>query len=311
MGNHYRSTNNSFFKSSQFSINMNQVQESKNRVKEQNDGWFSAHEILQMAKDKVTLEQVIGLLNKASEIGARGVQFTLIGLKDMTLSKAKELRALLDNNWKKLLFAMIGGAVLIATFESSCRVVKASEDESTNVYHGDESLEMYERRRRTMAASNNDCKTQKVADIDMQWQGCHFDDVRIGITEVQGKTLTVTPVQENLVYAQLSDGKDAYSLTSGNRPVESSKVKSSQVKIKCPKQITFKFGNVDEARQFAAIIEKLWQQRGTGSTGRRMAEHEDSSLGQYQSDSSGLKSVCVLLFFVLMFAVSVLILFRG
>merc|ERR1712129_219776 len=118
---------------------------------------------------------------------------------------------------------------------------------------------------------------------------------------VLGKTLTVTPVQENLVYAQLSDGKDAYSLTSGNRPI---KVKSNKVKIKWTKQVAF---------QFAAIIDRLWQQRGTGSTGRRLAEHEDSSisLGQYQSDSSGLKSVCVLLFFVLMFAVSVLILFRG
>merc|ERR1712129_350417 len=153
MGNHYRSTNNSFFKSSQFSINMNQVQESKNRVKEQDNGWFSAHEILQMAKGKVTLEQVIDLVNKVSEIGARGVRFALIGIKDMTLSKAKELRALLDVNWKKLLFIVIGGTILVATFESSCRVVKASEDESTNVYHGDESLEMYKRKRRTMAAS--------------------------------------------------------------------------------------------------------------------------------------------------------------
>merc|ERR1712129_383451 len=84
---------------------------------------------------------------------------------------------------------------------------------------------------------------------------------------------------------------------------------------------TLKFDTAEQRDQFADIMTGLWQncdkliaareESANGKGKRRMTEHEDSSLGQYQSDSSGLKSVCVLLFFVLMFAVSVLILFRG
>lgn len=125
-----------------------QQQDQRAKIKEKNDGWQSAHEILRMVKkNKLIFKQVIDFVKKASEIGAQGMRFATIEIKDLTQLMAMKLRALLQINLKKLLFAVIGGTVLIATFESSCRVVKASEDE-TEIYHGDESLKIYEERRR-------------------------------------------------------------------------------------------------------------------------------------------------------------------
>merc|ERR1712129_83601 len=159
------------------------------------------------------------------------------------------------------------------------------------------------------------------------WDGCYFDNVKFKT----GMCCFSKPLQLMVtrskditgeVYAHLWNGEANYAINTktGFQPPKAGEKEYTIKGTKFtggPEKLTFKFDTPDERNQFAEIMKKLCENnselieeiRRTGK--RRMAEHEDSSLGQYQSDSSGLKSVCVLLFFVLMFAISVLILFRG